>query len=425
MNRLDIFLHYSIKMRKRALKSMLKNLYMGVLIISVIGFLAVFQTWKMISLNIDLIYTYRNILVLIVTLFIFVFTLSYKKTPLECHPASMIHLSGDKFQKIIQYRLYEKIILNIAISFVLSLVLVKFELNVQTLSIQVLIWNLLTLSVVVRHFVYNSESNKNKYKFYLIVHYVFLNIALYMSIYIKFFLLFIITSSSIYCVIRALKISLNFNKLFIELSYKNKVNYLARGNNLNDAQEFTREVSASKRRDNMLLKMIQCNHPLIQKNIITFSRINFFVPIYIFFILIVVIALYKFEIFEFVREIKNSGFGIQIVALHQAMVINNIVDIIVSQKTLLISKSREGLYLSYDKSEIAKSFFVLGAPIILFEVLIVGAIFRVSIVVIFSSFLLYCTVLYLYLRLEKKKKEDISRFISLIIVFTISYYFIV
>lgn len=147
-------------------------------------------------------------------------------------------------------------------------------------------------------------------------------------------------------------------------------------------------------------------------------------PIYISFILAIVILLYQLEIFEFVKTLKKSGFALQIIALHQALVINNIIEIVTNQKNLLLSKSREGLYLPYSEQEIAHSFFVLGFPMILIEVLIVGLIFKRSVLIIAAACFLYAFIFYLYLRFEKKKKEDLVRFAAYFTIFIISSYFL-
>src|SRR5699024_1773769 len=100
-------------------------------------------------------------------------------------------------------------------------------------------------------------------------------------------------------------------------------------------------------------------------NLITFSRINLFISFYIFAIFTTILILYRFELFKFVTTIKELGIGVPILALHQALFINNIIELMSNQKNLLIVKSKEGLYLPYKDHEINKSFMVLCAPILL------------------------------------------------------------
>lgn len=201
----------------------------------------------------------------------------------------------------------------------------------------------------------------------------------------------------------------------------NRANYLARGNVIEDAQGFVRETSAEKNRNNFILRNIKFKNPLIQKNLITFSRINLFVSFYIFAIFAAVIVLYRFEPFEFVKRIKELDIGIPIVALHQALFINNIIDLMSDQKNLLVIKSKEGLYLPYKKHEINKSFMVLGIPILLIATLMAGIFFQKSIWTIAIGLLLYSIILLISLSYERKKGADFFGTILYFAIFGVSY----
>lgn len=423
MSDFGVFLHYWALMRKRAFKALVKNLFLGLCIVCAVSFLMIFQLWKIISLNLDQIHLYRFSILSAISLTLFLFSLFRKKTPLECHPADMIHLSGGKLQKIIIYKLFKKAAAGLFFSFLTAFLLMKFELNTRTFILQILIWNLLLSSLALRHIAYHGKKSLKLYLL-LLLHYCFLNTAVYLPDCGSLLLLSAASCLSLYAVRHALNTALDFHKLFAELSRINRANYLARGNRPDEAREFVREVSAQKHRQSLLLRLIRSKNPLIQKNIISFSRISLFVPIYISLILASVILLYQFEIFGFVRALKASGFALEIVALHQALFIINIIELIANQKHLLISKSKEGLYLPYSKIETANSFFVLGLPILLLEVPIVGVIFKKSAVLISLSLFLYAAVFYICLLFEKKKKEDLFRAASFLAILAISYYFL-
>ena len=215
----------------------------------------------------------------------------------------------------------------------------------------------------------------------------------------------------------------NFNKSFTDLVFINKANYLARENITVDAQEFARENAAEKSRKNPVLKNIKFKNPLIQKNLITFSRINLTITIYIFAIFAAIFILYRFELFEFVKTIKDLGLGIPLVAFHQALLINNIIVLITEQKNLLVVKSKEGLYLPYKKYEIAKSFMVLGVPILLIIVLIAAILLKKTIQTIGIETLIYSIILLISLSFEKKKGRDFWGTVINFLIFGISYLF--
>lgn len=423
MSDLGVFLHYVFMMRKRALKSIVKNLYIGLLIVIMITIFAFLQFWKMIHLHIDSMFYYRKVILFVLTVGTFLFTVFCKKTPLECHPASMIHLSGDKFQKILRYQLYKKVVGYGIFSFLMAFLLMKFDLRLLTVKIQIMLWNLWIVSLATRQIRYHQGRSYRRY-FLLAAHYLLSNIVLYLGVYGGGILLVVMTSVSGYVLMRARNTRLDFHKLQMELIERNKANYLARANDLNDAQKLAREISAQKNRKNIILRNFRSRNPLIQKNIITFSRTGFFVPIYLAVILGIVILLYQWEIFEFVRVLKKSGFAIDVVVLHQVIVINNLIEWIASQKNLLVLKSKEGLYLSYGRKEIANSFFVIGLPMIVLEVLIIGVIFKRPVLSVMVTCLLYAAVFYLYLWFEKKKKEDLLRVAIYFAVLAISYYLI-
>lgn len=218
-----------------------------------------------------------------------------------------------------------------------------------------------------------------------------------------------------------MNIDFDFGKSFTDMVFINRASYLARGNTIEDAQGFVRETSAEKNRKNFIFKNIKLKNPLIQKNLITFSRINLFVSLYIFAIFTAVILLYKFELFEFVKTIKELGMGVPIVALHQALFINNIINLMTNQKNLLVLKSKEGLYLPYEKHEINKSFMVLGVPILLIATLMVGILFQKPIWIIGIGLLLYSIILLISLSFEKKKESNFFETIIYFFIFGVSY----
>lgn len=153
---------------------------------------------------------------------------------------------------------------------------------------------------------------------------------------------------------------------------------------------------------------------------ITFSRIDLSIAIFIFAILIIFVVLYKLEIFEMIEITKGLGIGLPLVILHQRIFTNNIIDLIVDQKKLLLTKSKEGLYLPYKMRDIIKSFMVLGVPILTFVTLIVGIILNKPIWIIAIAVLFYSMILFISLTFNKKKNPRVFKSFMKIIVFDVS-----
>lgn len=423
MNDFKSILHYMIIIKKRELMLITKNLYIGLLIVIAITFFSIIQLWRMVIQNINLLYHYRNIIVLGFTIVTALLTILYRKTPIKFHPATMINFSGDKFQKIIVYKIYKKLTITTVLGFLLSFVLVRFRMNLHMLIIGATLWNIFFLSFIVRYITYHQKKDIRSCCLLLFC-YIILNASSWGALYIKIISVLIATIISIYYTKKIVYMPIDYNKLFVDLVYINKANYLARRNDLTDAQEFSRELLAERNRKIPFDKIIAFKNPLIKKNLITFFRINLFVPFYIFAILLIIIFLYEFEPFDLIRVLKNNGVGIQIVALHQAFFINTILDIIVTQKNLLIYKSKEGLYLPFNNIQITCSFIVLALPIILLEIIFIGLLFKVSIISIFLTFTFYSITFFIYLSLGKKKKKDIYQAIAYIAIFLTSIFFI-
>lgn len=420
INDLRVILSYKFKIKIREMKSMIKNLFIGLMIMGIVFVFTVFQFGKMIILNSELINLYSNQIVLGISMVFILFTLIYKKTPLKWHPASMIYLSGSKFRKIFKLSLFKKIISYAVFSILIALILNNFKISFQTIQVFLSLWNLFIISIISRYFIYNKGFNI-KIMGFVFIYTIVLNLQLYTNKYLSIVLILYLTYVSIYSIREALNTDFDFGKSFADMVFINRANYLARGNAIEDAQGFVRETSAEKNRRNPIFKKIKIKNPLIQKNLITFSRINLFVSFYIFAIFIAVIVLYKFELFQFVKIIKELDIGEPIVALHQALLINNIINLIMDQKNLLVVKSKKGLYLPYKKYEITKSFMVLGVPVLLFITLMVGILFRKSICEIGVEVLLYSIILLISLSYEKKKDSDFFGTAIYFAIFGVSY----
>lgn len=226
----------------------------------------------------------------------------------------MIHLSGSKFHMIFKLSLFKKTILQVLLSIFTALILNNFKISFKSIQIFLSLWNLFMISLISRYFIYNKGLNIKKISF-LLIYITVLIFQLYTNKYLSVILILLLTSISILSIKKAIDRDYNFDRSFTDMVYINRANYLARGNMIEDTQEFVRETTAEKSRKNPILKKIKFKNPLIQKNIITFSRINLFLSFYIFAIFFAIILLYRFEPFEFVKTIKELGLGIPIVAV--------------------------------------------------------------------------------------------------------------
>lgn len=108
INDLKIILFYKFKMKIREIKSMIKNLFMGLIIMTIVLIFMIFQFAKMISMNSKLINLYSNQIILGISIVFIIFIAFYRKPPLLWHPASMVFLSGFKFSKILKLSLFKK-----------------------------------------------------------------------------------------------------------------------------------------------------------------------------------------------------------------------------------------------------------------------------------------------------------------------------
>lgn len=422
MNDLGIILFYKLKMKFREIKSIIKNLLMGLIIIGVVLVFTVFQLGKIIIGNLELINLYNNRIVLGISIITVILTLFSKRIPLEWHPASMIHLSGAKFKTVFKISLLKETIIHIILSTFTALVLNSFRINWETIKIFLSLWNLFMISLISRYFIYNKGFNIKIVSF-ILIYTIVLNFQLYVNKYLSIILILYLTYMSISCIRSALNIHFDFDKSFTDMVFINRANYMARGNIIEDKQEFVRETSSEKNRDNIILKKLKFKNPLVQKNLVTFSRINVTVSIYIFAISIITVVLYRLEIFEFVKTIKELGLGTTIVVFHQALFINNILILITEQKKLLVAKSKKGLYLPYKKYEIIESFMVLGVPLLSIVTLIVGIILGKSLWIIVLSSLLYSIVLLISLYFVPNRLKFFEHFIYFLIL-GVSYLFI-
>lgn len=423
MSDLGIILHYKLKMKIREMKGMIKNLFMGFMIVGVISLFIIFQFGKIVITNQELISLYKNQIFLGISMFLVIITLFYKRVPLEWHPASMIYLLGSKFQKIFKLSLIKKTISHIILSIFISLILNNFKIGFETIQIFLSIWSLFTISIISRYFIYN-EGLSIKAVTFISISVSLLNLQLYLNNYLVIVIMLVIIYITIIGIKKILNTDFSFDKTFEEMAFINRANSIAIGNSVEDAQKFVRETSAKKSRSSIIIKNLNIKSPLIQKNIITFSRINLTITFYIFGIFITLILLYKFELFEFVKTIKDLGLGIPILTFHQTMFINNVLILIIDQKKLLIVKQKEGLYLPYKKHEIIKSFMVLGVPILLITTLIAGIILQKSLWLILSVTLLYSIILALSLYIYpiyNKQKSNIVEYFIYALIFGVSY----
>lgn len=425
MNDLRLFLRFCLKYRIRTLCALIKNLYKGLLIVFfLIGFFAI-QSWKLMTLNRETLYLYRKEAFLLLCFLNFVFFVWNKKTPFLCHPASLHFFSGSKFKKILVFKLIQKLLKYTCTGFLLAFIFSKFQVTVQILTLQPVIWNLLTFSFAARFLIYHKAVSTRRVYSLFLIHALFLNLSLYAPSLLKWFILFATTSYSLFLIVQCTRIPIFTDDLLSELIHINRANDLTKGRNLSDAKEFCREISAKRHRKNFLLRLFRFNDPLLQKHLISFSRTNLFIAFYLFSVLILLLILYRFELFEFVIKIKNNGLGTQVLGIHQALMISNLFELIASQQDILIAKSQDGLYLPYSRKRISFSFFKIGVPVLTIELLIVGAVLRISILTILISFLLYVLLLLLILNLKSEKKGPLFRFAILSVLFGISIFFFI
>lgn len=423
VSELKLILTYQIKIKLRENKTLFKNLYQGLIPMFIVVGYMIFQAGKIIVANRKVINFYHNQVFLGISIIMIVMILTAKKIPLEWHPASMIYLLGAKLLLIFKIELFKKAFIYSVSSVLIALVLNDFKFNFQTLQIFISLYNLFTISLMSRYLIYHEGFSFKKFGMFLF-YITILNFQLYANRYLGIILILCLTYASILSIRYVVRTNINFDKSFKELVFINRVNYISREMMMGDVEGLTRETQSEKYRNMGILGAIKFKNPLNQKNFITFTRINLTVSIIIVTILMIVVVLHRLGILELARVIRESEFSIPIVVFSQTMFIMNIVRLISEQKDLLITKSRQGLYLPYKKHEILKSFVVLGAPILSAITLIVGVILQKPLWVIAMASLLYSAFLFFYLCLTKRKSSMVRENLLMAIIFGISYLWI-
>ncbi len=418
---ISILLFYTIKMKIRETKSIIKNFFVFfILLLSGLVYF-VYQLYKMLSANLELINYYSYQITMVISILILLYTLLNKQFPIKFHPANMLYLSVSKFNTLLKFLILKKVFEKLFIGIIISLLLNKFKIDFNFLKIALIIFNLLAVSFIVRYSIYNK--NINVKNIILLLSYTLLaNISLYISVSFSIILLLMLTLSSLVYIRNLSSFGFNFEKTFNEMVLMNKVKNLAIQNSASDIQDFNREWSAKKsRKINSVVAKISIKNPLIKKNLITFSRVKLSVTIYILIVFFTIFTLYKFEPFEFIVILKKSDIGFLVLVFHQAMLINNIINLIMDQKNILILKSKKGLYIPYKNMEVVKSFMVIGVPIIFIVTTFAGAFFHKNIWSIIISSILYSIILFVTLVFDKKKKLNIYGKLISVLILGVSY----
>ncbi len=416
---LFLFIINRFKARYRRLKSIIKNLLLPLLVVVFAILYLGYYSIKMILLNLEKISGNAHYIVFAICFIMFFFTFLSEKSPLKLHPASILIFSGKEISNVIRAYFVIQFIKAFVICFFVAFVLSNLSLNYFAFQVFITLYYTYVLSTIGRYYIYNKGLNYYLFASILFI-FILLNLQLYLGFYSSIIIIFIISIFLVFYYFRLLSIHVDYNKLFVDMALMNRAEYLASGNNLNEANAFRREVTAKKSRG-LLLKVARFKNPLLQKNVITFSRINFGSVVFILVMYLIFIVVYKFDVFSFVLTMKELNLGKPILVFNQTTLVVNIINIISEQKNLLIHKSREGLYLTYTNSEMVKSFFILGFPLITAITLLAGFIFSVNIMIIACVFVLYSILLFVVLSFDKKKKVSIGdRFVTLS-VFVISY----
>ena len=423
MNELKLILAYQIKIKFRENKTLFRNLYQALIpMLIVVGYM-VFQIGRVIVANHEVVNLYHNQVFLGISMIMIGRILTAKKIPLEWHPASMVYFLGAKLRLTLKISLFKKGFLYAVSSILIALTLNNFNFSFQTLQMFMSLYNLLIISLMSRYFIYHEGLSHQKLG--LILSYIMLlNFHLYINRYLGIILILFLTYISFLSIRQVLSTNINFDKSFKELVFINKVNYISREVMMGDMGELTRETQSEKYRNMGIFDAIRFRNPLNQKNFIAFVRTNLTVSIIIVTVLMIVIVLYRLGILELVGIIRESEFSIPIVVFSQTIFVMNIVRLISDQKDLLITKSRQGLYLPYKKHELLKSFLMLGAPILSVITLIVGLILQRSLWVIALASLLYSAFLLLSLCFKRGRCSMIREHLLMLIVFGISYLWI-
>lgn len=417
---LILLLKYKFKIKIRETNNMLKNYFVILVALFIVSSYLFFYFGKVIILNLETIRFYSNYIFAAISIITVLFILLKKRIPLEWHPANIIYLSKSKFQIIIKFSLFKKLISYVSLAVTLTAILKNIALDFQTIQMFLSLLNLFVISLTSRYMIYNKKFNL-KILSVVFSYIAVLNFQLYLKKYLATAVIIFLIYISILEIKKVMYIQFNVEKTFNDMIFINRIEAIARGRDIQNMQEINRETLAEKNRTNIIIKNLKFKNPIYNKNLITFSRLNVTITIYLFVLLLIAIVLYKLEIFEFVKEIKKLGLGLFIIALFLCSFIKNIITLIVDQKNLLLDKSEEGLYLPYKKTKIINSFILLGTPILLFLALFIGLIFQQSIWIIIVSLFFYLLSLLISLNYTIKTNLVVFEYVIFLIIFGISY----
>jgi hypothetical protein len=215
--------------------------------------------------------------------------------------------------------------------------------------------------------------------------------------------------------------ALDFDKSYNEMTFINRVSYVARHSMMPDMQQINREHMAQKARKRTFKRELTRENALYYKNLLTFSRLNTQVLAILSAVQFIIIVLYKFKILESIDFIAEMNLVKPILILCISLFIMNIYEMLAQQKELLISKNKEGLYLPYSKASIIKSFVVLGIPIQIIEIFLIGIILSRPLYIILLVTLLYTGLLTISMYIEKNKKVGARALVLNALILAASY----
>jgi hypothetical protein len=398
------FLPYEFKTKIRQSKAMLKNYWAVLITICSLAAYLIYNFVNILLHNLQIINRYDGYIFTFICLFVAANTLLNKKMPLQIHPASMIFFSGSDFTRIfIRSTIIKKAFLYIISSITVGLILSGFKMNLRMVQIFTAMWNILMISLFTRHVFYHKGKNI-KFGLILVIYVVVSIIQLYTNAYISLAALLLLSISTFKLNNIILSMALDFDKSYNEMTFINRASYVARHSMMPDMQQITREHMAQKAGKRTFKRELTRENALYYKNLLTFSRLNTQVLAILSAVQFIIIVLYKFKILESIDFIAEMNLVKPILILGISLFIMNIYEMLAQQKELLISKSKEGLYLPYSKASIIKSFVVLGIPIQIIETFLIGIILSRPLYIILLVTLLYISLLIISMYIKKDKK---------------------
>ncbi len=416
----SLYLPYWYKIKKREIRAYIEHFGLIFLMMALMAVYSVFWVCRYLTTNLELLEICRESFLLGLYLFVTFHTFLSTRIPLLLQPAHLIHFNDFHLKKVfIKPAVTFKIIFYFLVSLLGSYLLSGFKVNGVMIVVAISLWNVLFISFFTRYKYYHGK-RAGKISLVFGAYIALVALAMYVNIYFAGIILAILTLGSFKFLKTTDGISLAYDKTYNDLTFISKINFAARHFRMADMLQINRQQLASKNRRKTFFRQPNKGNALFQKNLLSFSRLN--TKVLLILLLMKWLALF-FSRFGGLKITFINNFGLQkLLTIYLAANFSiKYFRLFGEQKDLLVLKSKKGLYLPYSEGEVIKSFFLLGVPILLFDVFLTGLFLTTPIFITISTSLLFAALFYLSLLAGSKPRRLWQKYVFSVLIFSLWY----